>query len=138
MEKLIILIDFDGTCVTHAFPRVGKDVGAVPVLKRLVEAGHDLVLFTMRSYDEGISPVTGKMEDGGLKEAVQWFEDNGIPLYGINKTPGQDKWTSSPKAYGHMIIDESALGCPVLFEENGHAYADWFRIEIMLEKNGII
>lgn len=30
-----IVIDFDGTCVTHEFPLVGKDIGAVPVLKKL-------------------------------------------------------------------------------------------------------
>ncbi len=26
-------IDFDGTCVTHLFPKVGKDIGAAPVLR---------------------------------------------------------------------------------------------------------
>ena len=46
---MIIAIDFDGTCVTHEFPKVGKDINAVPVLKALVENGHQLVLFTMRS-----------------------------------------------------------------------------------------
>jgi hypothetical protein len=33
---MIIAVDFDGTCVTHDFPHVGKDIGAVPVLKELV------------------------------------------------------------------------------------------------------
>ena len=33
-----ICVDFDGTCVTHEFPKVGKDIGAVPVLKKLVDA----------------------------------------------------------------------------------------------------
>ena len=41
-----IVIDFDGTCVTHEFPLVGKDIGAIPVLKKLVENGHNLILFT--------------------------------------------------------------------------------------------
>lgn len=45
---MIIAVDFDGTCVTHDFPRVGKDIGAVPVLKELVECGHKLILHTMR------------------------------------------------------------------------------------------
>lgn len=36
---MIIAVDFDGTCVTHEFPEVGKDIGAVPVLKELVEKG---------------------------------------------------------------------------------------------------
>lgn len=44
-----IAIDFDGTCVTHEFPNVGKDIGAVPILKRLVAKGHKLILYTMRS-----------------------------------------------------------------------------------------
>ena len=34
---MVIAIDFDGTCVTNEYPNVGKDIGAVPVLKRIVE-----------------------------------------------------------------------------------------------------
>jgi hypothetical protein len=30
---VIIAVDFDGTCVTHEYPKVGRDIGAVPVLK---------------------------------------------------------------------------------------------------------
>ena len=33
---MIIAVDFDVTCVTHEFPKVGKDIGAVPVLKELI------------------------------------------------------------------------------------------------------
>ena len=44
-----IVIDFDGTVVTHDFPKVGNDIGAVPVLKELIANGHRLILFTMRS-----------------------------------------------------------------------------------------
>ena len=44
-----ILIDFDGTCVAHDFPRIGKDIGSVKILKKLIAAGHHLILFTMRS-----------------------------------------------------------------------------------------
>lgn len=46
-----ILIDFDGTCVTHEFPLVGKDIGAAQVLRDLVSNGHRLILFTMRAED---------------------------------------------------------------------------------------
>lgn len=46
---MIIGIDFDGTCVKHAFPRKGDDIGAIPILKELVDNGHKLILFTMRS-----------------------------------------------------------------------------------------
>lgn len=30
---MIIAVDFDGTCVTHEFPRVGAEIGAAEVLK---------------------------------------------------------------------------------------------------------
>jgi len=34
---MIIAVDFDGTCVTHEYPFLGKDVGAVPTLKESEE-----------------------------------------------------------------------------------------------------
>ena len=49
---MVIAVDFDGTCVTHEFPKVGKDIGAVPVLKKLVEKGHQIILHTMRSHPD--------------------------------------------------------------------------------------
>ena len=41
---MYIAVDFDGTCVTHAYPEIGNDIGAVPILKRIVERGHKLIL----------------------------------------------------------------------------------------------
>jgi len=46
---MYIVVDFDGTVVTHDFPRIGKDIGSIPVLKRLAAEGHKLIVFTMRS-----------------------------------------------------------------------------------------
>ena len=79
-----IVVDFDGTCVSHEFPIVGKEIGAVKVLKKLVKNGHRLILFTMRSDravggntgDPTISDVTGMF----LTDAVNWFNKNKIPL----------------------------------------------------------
>ncbi len=99
-----ICIDFDGTCTTHEFPKVGKDIGATPVLKELVENGHQLSLFTMRS-----NGTNGNF----LDDAVNWFKNNGIKLYGIQYNPTQKDWTNSNKAYGQLYIDDAALGCPV-------------------------
>ncbi|MFT3949943.1 MAG: hypothetical protein QM763_23460 [Agriterribacter sp.] len=98
-----IILDFDGTVVTNDFPRVGEDVGAVPVLKELVEYGHNLILFTMRSdmYEAHIkNPGTINARGNYLTDAVNWFQQHGIPLYGIQKNPTQHTWTTSPKAYG--------------------------------------
>jgi hypothetical protein len=111
---MYIAIDFDGTCVTHDYPRVGKDIGAVPVLKMFVESGHKLILNTMRSGKE-------------LADAVQWFADNDIPLYGANENPTQKSWTASPKVYAHLYIDDAALGCPLKMDTNvsGRPFVDW-------------
>ena len=109
---MIIAIDFDGTCVKHAYPEIGEDIGAVPVLKEMVKNGHQLVLNTMRS---------GKL----LDEAVQWFESNGIKLSDANHTPGQETWTTSPKVYAQLYIDDAALGCPTVMDDSGRVYVDW-------------
>lgn len=143
MTKLEILIDFDGTCVTHDFPRVGKDIGAVPILRRLVEKGHKLILFTMRSdvedpksEDPNIVCEPGKY----LTEAVEWFKENGIPLYGIQVNPTQHTWTTSPKAYGQLMIDDSALGAPLKYEGNfsDRPFVCWDTVEKILKERRVL
>lgn len=127
-KQLHIVIDFDGTVCAHEYPDIGFDIGAVPILKRLVEAGHKLILFTMRD---------NKDERNHLDEAVQWFHERDIDLFGIQTNPTQHFWTSSPKAYGHIIIDDAALGCPLIYPENGgRPYVDWFDVDKILHNNG--
>ena len=121
-----IVVDFDGTVVTHDYPRVGKDIGAVPLLKKLVENKHQLILFTMRSGKE-------------LEDAVKWFADNEIPLFGIQTNPTQHEWTDSPKAYGQLIIDDAALGCPLIWTSlSDRPYVNWEIVEQYLVNNKII
>ncbi len=147
---MVIAVDFDGTCVNHEYPEVGRDIGAIPVLKSLVNAGHSLILYTMRS-------------NKSLEEAVAWFIDNEIPLYGINKYPMQHTWTNSPKCYAELYIDDAALGIPLLqdFTANhtgdtihttwaehisyrdvkqliGRPYVDWNRVFELLILKGLL
>ena len=124
---MYIAIDFDGTCVTHDYPRIGKDIGAVTVLKRLVEAGHKLILNTMRSGKE-------------LQDAIDWFNENGIELYGANENPTQKRWTQSPKVYAHLYIDDAALGCPLKLDSNlsDRPFVDWKAVSFLLEDIAII
>lgn len=136
-----ICIDFDGTCVTHEFPKIGKDIGALPVLKELVEAGHKLILFTMRSDRKKKKKVDGEtiiVEENVLSEALQWFEDNEIKLYGVQKNPTQRFWTSSPKAYGNLYIDDANLGCPLIYPEEGRPYVDWVKVREILVDMGCL
>lgn len=125
-----IAIDFDGTCVRHEYPKVGSDIGAVPVLKRLVSEGHNLILYTMRSGSE-------------LTDAVKWFLVNGIPLYGVQYNPEQAKWTASNKCYAQLYIDDAALGAPVKVDvdpdfEDSRPYVDWHSVELILEATGVL
>ena len=133
-----ILIDFDGTCVTHDFPFVGKDIGSVVVLNKLVEKGHKLILFTMRSHRPYIHP-DGKPRDC-LQEAIDWFAENDIPLYGVNTNPTQHEWTDSPKAYGQLMIDDIAIGVPLKIDKelSPRPFVDWFYLELMLNANNLI
>lgn len=140
---MIIAIDFDGTCVTHEFPKIGKDINAIPVLKELVENGHKLVLFTMRSDvnnpqsdDETIIAKEGNY----LTDAVNWFKSNDIPLYGIQTNPTQHTWTKSPKAYAQMYIDDAALGCPLKHDKDvsDRPFVDWSIVRDILKCNGLV
>lgn len=127
--KHLILVDADGTCFTHEFPKIGKDIGAAPVLRELVAAGHQLILWTMRcdhteppvTDDPDIHPVGGNY----LSEAIQWFEYRNIPLYGINTNPTQSSWTSSPKAYGTLCLDDINLGARLRKIAHLKPFIDW-------------
>lgn len=126
IRDAVIAVDFDGTVVTHAYPRIGEDAGAVPVLKELTGNGCRLILLSMRS---------GKL----LDEAADWFRNHGIPLYAINANPRQHTWTSSPKIFADLYIDDSNLGCPLRFiEGEKRPVADWVRIREQLVKEGFL
>jgi len=124
---MVIGIDFDGTCVVHEFPYVGRDIGAVPVLKELVANGHSLILWTMRS-----NGAKGNF----LDDAVNWFKENEIPLWGIQTNPEQSSWTSSPKAFCQLYIDDAALGCPLVSDHRD--FVDWIKVREMLVEKKII
>ncbi len=139
-EKITINLDFDGTCVAHDYPRIGADIGSVPVLKKLVANGHKLILFTMRSDNSNFMTPHGKVDNHGLTDAVNWFKDNDIPLYGIQTNPTQKLWTSSPKSYAELMIDDSALGCPLKIDTtiSPRPFVDWEEVEDLLIRNQII
>lgn len=124
---MIIAIDFDGTCVAHEYPEIGRDIGAVPVLKEMIKEGHQLILFTMR---------------GGtcLYKAVQWFNDNDIELYGVNTNPTQSEWTDSPKAYAELYIDDAALNVPLvrMAKTGERDYVDWVEVRKLLICLGVL
>ena len=124
---MYIAVDFDGTCVTHEYPEVGKDIGAAPVLRALRGRGHHIILNTMRCGQE-------------LEDAKMWFVKNHIELFGTNRNPTQSRWTTSPKVYAHLYIDDAALGCPLMMDPNfsNRPYVDWEAIKVYLKSAGIL
>ena len=141
---MTIVIDFDGTCVTNEFPKIGNEIGATSVLKELIQNGHELILFTSRHNQKNwlsYFPLS-KEKQNHLTEAVNWFKQRGIPLYGIQKHPKQKRWSSSPKAFGDLMIDDSALGCPLILPKenslNKIPYADWTQIRVHLADLGLL
>ena len=123
MSEKIITCDFDATLNKFSYPDLGEAVpGAIEGIKLLQSMGYKITLFTMRSGDL-------------LAEAVYWLKRQGIELYGVNQTPCQTSWTSSPKAYGHFYIDDAAIGCPLIYPKVGRHYVDWPKvIEIILDR----
>ena len=78
-----------------------------------------------------------------LTDAVHWFKENDIPLFGIQTNPEQHTWTSSPKAYGELIIDDAALGCPLTNKLNSQFYhrrpfVNWKIVRLLLIEKGIL
>ncbi len=110
-----IAVDFDGTIVEHKYPEVGREVpGAIEWLKKWRAAGATLILWTMRSGDDMLNALAF------CARRALYFDAN-------NEGPGDGVWTTSPKAYAHVYVDDAAFGCPLVEskEMGARPYADW-------------
>ena len=128
------------TASTVRSKNIGKDIGAGHILRNLVDNGHNLILFTMRSDDDNGPSEEFPDEHGGnyLSDAINWFKINNIRLYGIQKNPTQT-WTSSPKAYGQLYIDDAALGVPLKHDSlSERPYVDWDIVKCYLHVKNIL
>lgn len=154
----IILVDFDGTCIP-TLP-VGSrlddfNTGAEEVLKKLIEAGHKIVLWTVRNessqnpYNIIAKQFIGK---SSLCEAIDWFKKRDIQLYGVNEVPDEiSKVGVGRKVLGDFLIDDTAIGAPIkevtieYFSYLTDSYStletyhiDWEIIEQLLIKQGLL
>lgn len=130
---MVIGLDFNGTLMSYDYPySIGKDIGAVPVLKRLLAKGHEFVLMTSVSPNE-VGPARQR-----FAETLAWFVENGIPYIGVNENPRCDAITAKPRL--DLIIDDHALGIPLKIDEtiSNRAFVDWQRVEQMLEARRIL
>jgi len=99
-ESLLIAIDFDGTIVEDAYPKIGTPkIFAFETMKRLQNDGHRLTLWTYRC---------GKK----LDEAVAFCEENGISFYAVNKSYPEEEFENkvSRKINADYFIDDRNIG----------------------------
>jgi hypothetical protein len=121
---LILALDFDGTCVEHANPpEVGAEIGAAPYLKAISDAGIKIILWTMRS--EGYTGLNNPSSPfDALAPALAWFHRHGIKIWAINQNHEQ-AWSKSPKVHAHLLLDDTAFGCPLVRPQGRRPYVDW-------------
>lgn len=129
-RPLVIAIDFDGTIVKHNYPNPLEEVPyALKWIKSFQYSGAKIILWTMRSsvhWNEE-AKVAGRPEP--LQEAVDYLLSAGVFLHGVNSNPDQSNWSTSPKAYANIYIDDAAAGCPLVLEDGAkRPYVDWTRI----------
>lgn len=99
-ESLLIAVDFDGTIVEDAYPKVGAPkIFAFETLKRLEQDGHRLILWTYRS---------GKH----LTDAVTFCKENGIVFYAVNNSYPEEVFEGkvSRKINADYFIDDRNIG----------------------------
>jgi len=113
-----VAVDFDGTIVEHEFPRIGAPVpGAFYWLEKWYDVGATLILWTMRSNGQ----------EGGnmLDEAWKFIQSmSNVDLFTHANCNPQD-WTTSPKAYARVYVDDAAFGCPLVLNAGKRPYVDW-------------
>lgn len=99
-DRLIVAVDFDGTIVDDAYPKIGKTrIFAFETLKRLQQDGHRLILWTYRSGPK-------------LQEAVDFCKENGVEFYAVNASFPKEKFddSRSRKIHADLFIDDRNIG----------------------------
>lgn len=94
-----IAVDFDGTIVEHAYPRIGKEVPfAIATLRKMQEELHcQLILWTVR-------------EGALLDEAVHYCSERGLEFYAVNKNYPEESTGEARKIAADLFIDDCNIG----------------------------
>lgn len=95
-----IAVDFDGTVVEDAYPKIGRPkLFAFETMKKLQERGHRLILWTYRHGSR-------------LQEAVDFCKENGIEFYAVNRSFPEEEFdgTASRKLNADYFIDDRNIG----------------------------
>ena len=100
---MTIAVDFDGTIVEHAYPRIGKErMFAMDTLRALSQQGHKIILWTARDGEY-------------LRDAVEWCRKRGLEFYSINSNQPVgalfgDSRDNPAKVIADVYIDDRNIG----------------------------
>jgi 2-hydroxy-3-keto-5-methylthiopentenyl-1-phosphate phosphatase len=100
---MIIATDFDGTIVTHEYPKIGKEIPfAIETLKMLIKENHRIILWTVRE---------GEL----LDEALEWCRERGVEFYAVNRDYPEEDVEHLAKGFSRKIkadvfIDDRNIG----------------------------
>ncbi len=98
---LTIAVDFDGTIVTHEYPRIGKEIPfAIDTLLKIQKDFQAcLILWTVREGRE-------------LDDAVEFCKAKGLEFYAVNNNYPEEKETDKQprKLKVDVFIDDRNLG----------------------------
>jgi len=101
MDYVIYAIDFDGTIVENAFPRIGKlNFAAECFIRDLQERGDKWILYTMREGEK-------------LQEAVDFLAKLGLKPDAVNDNLPEMKklYGNDPrKVFANVYIDDHNAG----------------------------
>lgn len=101
---MIIAVDFDGVLCSNEFPAIGKpNYNMIRVIKDVIAAGHEVVLWTSRVETE-------------LENAVKWCEEHGLHFCAINDAAPSNKAkyagvykTTPRKIYADVYVDDHGV-----------------------------
>ena len=99
---MLIAVDFDGTIVTHKYPKIGEEIPfAIDTLKMLRQDGHRLIMWSVRE---------GEL----LDEAVEWCRARGLEFYAVNRDYPEETTDNNPhfsrKLKVDLFIDDRNIG----------------------------
>ena len=116
-KSLLIAVDFDGTIVEDAYPKVGKAKPfAIETIKMLQNDGHRIILWTYR-------------HGRALKEAHQFMLDSGIEPYAVNR--------SYPEEAAHPSDVSRKINADLFIDDrNFDGFPGWGVIYQKLNKDG--
>ncbi len=143
---MTIFLDFDGTVVEHAYPKIGRaNFGCIEVIKKLQDAGHRIILNTYRAdlNDGTLEEAQSLLNDKYwmiLKDRDQFetFELKSITEFTTKKIhPHPFNWDSILKS-DELYIDDIAQGIPLkpaaMVKGN---MVDWDELDKQFFENGL-